>query len=282
MGLTSRAGTLGSRQPDVASILYAESILGIRPESHGHRAIESMTDTTADLKAKALRVHGLLQHHYGKPTLKEHRDPLSELVVTILSQNTSDVNSGRAYRSLRQHFPSWEDVRSAQTEDVAAAIRMGGLANIKAPRIQAILRQLVDERGNLDLGFLDAMPAVEARRYLTSLPGVGPKTAACVLLFSLHKPALPVDTHVHRVARRLGLIPSKGTPKKACALLEELLPEQTYYPFHLNVIRHGRTLCKKAKPRCDTCPLSEECDYAQRDSIATTTVNANDRLARDP
>jgi endonuclease-3 len=240
-----------------------------------------MSGTSVALRTKALRVHGLLLDYYGKPVLKERRDPLSELVVTILSQNTSDVNSGRAYGSLRQRFPSWEDVLSAETAEIGTAIRMGGLANIKAPRIRAILRQLMRERGKLDLGFLEAMPTPKAREYLTSLPGVGPKTAACVLLFSLDKPALPVDTHVHRIAQRLGLIPTKATPEKANALLEELLPERTYYPFHLNFIRHGRTLCKKAKPSCATCPLYEECDFAQRDATAATPTNAEAQLTGD-
>ena len=138
------------------------------------------------------------------------------------------------------------------------------LANIKAPRIQHILQKLHDERSSLDLSFLGEMPADEARKYLISLPGVGPKTAACVLLFSLQKPALPVDTHVHRVVRRIGLVPLKATPEKASTLLEQLFPQELYYPFHLNVIRHGRTLCKAAKPRCQVCPLAEECEYSSR------------------
>ena len=221
-----------------------------------------------DSKTKAWHIHQLLLSHYGEPTLKERRDPLSELVMTILSQNTADTNSGRAYAALKERFPTWEAVLAASTEDVVEAIRIGGLANIKAPRIQRILQELREERGKLDLCFLDEMPVDKARAYLISLPGVGPKTAACVLLFSLHKPALPVDTHVRRVARRLGLVPAKATAEKANILLEEVLPEDAYYPFHLNMIRHGRTLCKAGKPRCQICPLARDCDYAH-DKSAT-------------
>ncbi|HHX63852.1 MAG TPA: endonuclease III [Chloroflexi bacterium] len=211
----------------------------------------------------ALRVHRLLLEYYGEPELKEQLDPLSELIKTILSQNTADVNSDRAYATLRERFPTWQDVLVADTDDLADAIRIGGLANVKAPRIQKILQTLKEERGQLDLGFLDEMPVAEARAYLNALPGVGPKTTACVLLFSLHKPAMPVDTHVHRVTGRIGLIPPKTTAEKANVLLEDMLPESLYYPFHLNVIRHGRTLCKAARPECEICPIVYDCHYAR-------------------
>ena len=220
-----------------------------------------MIITSDDRRAKALRVYQLLLDHYGEPVLKEQRDPLSELVMTILSQNTSDVNSSRAYESLRRRFPTWEEVLSAGADDVAESIRSGGLANIKAPRIQHILHELRDERGDFDLSFLREMSVQEGREYLNALPGVGPKTAACVLLFSLHKPALPVDTHVYRVARRLALIPDKASPGKATVLLEASLPQEAYYPFHLNMIRHGRTLCRARNPHCEDCPLVLECGY---------------------
>jgi endonuclease-3 len=221
-----------------------------------------MRDTDT-LRQHALRVHRLLLEHYGEPRLKEQLDPLSELVKTILSQNTADVNSDRAYETLRERYPAWEDVLAADTNDVAEAIRIGGLANVKAPRIQHILQRLHQEQGSLDLGFLDDMPLQEARDYLNALPGVGPKTTACVLLFSLHKPAMPVDTHVHRVTGRIGLIPPKATAEKANVLLEALLPPELYYPFHLNVILHGRTLCKAGRPDCEHCPLVRDCDYAR-------------------
>lgn len=229
-----------------------------------------MTRSIGTLEAKALRIHARLIEHYGSPTPREKRDPLSELVLTILSQNTADVNTSRAYASLRERYPTWQDVLDAHTEEVAAAIRIGGLSNIKAPRIQRILQQLLDQRGSLNLGFLEQMPPTEARRYLRSFPGVGPKTAACVLLFSLGQPALPVDTHVLRVAGRLGLIPPKTSAEKATALLEGLLPEAMYYPFHLTTIRHGRTLCKASTPRCETCPVTRDCRYYARTSESET------------
>ncbi|MHB0859263.1 MAG: endonuclease III domain-containing protein [Anaerolineae bacterium] len=225
---------------------------------------------------KALHVHHLLLDFYGAPEIKEQRGPLDELVLTILSQNTNDVNSGRAYEQLRHRFGSWQEVLEADPQEVTKAIRVAGLAETKAPRIQAILRDLQRERGELSLEFLRALPVAEARSYLLGMHGVGPKTASCVLLFSLHKPALPVDTHVHRVSLRLGLVPAKTTPERAALLLEALLPEDTYYPFHLNVILHGRTLCKAGSPRCDICPLAQDCQYygnliAQRTAASAPT-----------
>ncbi|MBC7234955.1 MAG: endonuclease III [Chloroflexi bacterium] len=220
-------------------------------------------DNGQDLSQKALEVHRRLLDHYGDPERKTRRPPLDELVLTILSQNTNDTNSGRAWQSLRERFPTWEAVRRAETDEVAKAIQVGGLAHIKAPRIQAILAKLAEERGALDMGFLQHMPPQEARHYLLNLPGVGPKTAACVLLFSLHKPALPVDTHVHRVSSRLGLLPARTGAEKAQDILEKLLPVELYYPFHLNMIRHGRMLCTARAPQCPICPLLDLCDYAR-------------------
>jgi len=208
----------------------------------------------------------LLRAHYGEPERKERIDPLSELVLTILSQNTNDTNSGRAYDLLRQRFPTWQQVLDADAGEVAEAIRVGGLGNIKAPRIQEILRQLLAERGALNLGFLGSLPLDEARQYLLSLKGVGPKTAACVLLFSLHRPALPVDTHVHRVAARLGLVPPTASAEKAHLLLEQQVPPDDYYPFHLLMIQHGRELCHARRPDCPACPLRPMCPWCSRDT----------------
>jgi endonuclease-3 len=220
-----------------------------------------MSKDAPALRSKALAIYDLLLAHYGAPAEKERRDPLSELVATILSQNTADVNTERAYRRLRERFPTWEEALHAPVEEVAAAIRVAGLSQIKAPRIQAILRTLQEERGALSLDFLAEMSVPEARQYLTSLHGVGHKTASCVLLFALHKPALPVDTHVHRVSGRLGLVPARASAEKANALLEALLPEELYYPFHLLLIQHGRTLCAARRPRCPDCSVSALCDY---------------------
>ncbi len=226
---------------------------------------EPNPETSPICEGKTWRIHQLLLAAYGQPQLKEQRDPLSELVLTILSQNTADVNTARAYAALRARFATWDEVLAAPTEQVAEAIRIGGLADIKAPRIQAILKQLREERGVLDLGFLADLPLEEARAYLISLHGVGPKTAACVLLFALHRPALPVDTHVHRVALRVGLVSPKTSADKTHALLEAQLLPEAYYPFHLNVIRHGREVCNAQRPLCDDCVLQSECDdYAAR------------------
>ena len=218
---------------------------------------------TCPTDGKALTIHRLLGEHYGEPQLKTQRDPLSELIVTILSQNTSDTNSGRAYQSLKSRFPRWEDVLDAGAEELSDAIRVGGLANVKAPRIMRILRMLQETRGGLDLSFLDTMELEESREYLLALPGVGPKTAACVLLFSLHKPALPVDTHVHRVSRRVGLVPEKASAEKTHQLLEDALPPDTYYPFHLNMIHHGRIVCHSQRPKCAECVLRPECVHVR-------------------
>lgn len=210
---------------------------------------------------KALAVHQLLIEQYGQREWRPGRDPLSELIFTILSQNTSDVNRDRAWVRLKERFPTWESVLAADAEKLADAIRPGGLANVKAPRIQETLRVIQMERGEFTLDFLAEMEVDEARKWLTSLKGVGPKTAATVLLFSLGKPAFPVDTHVHRVSQRLGLIGPKTSREKAHDVLEELIPPEIYYPFHLNLIAHGREVCKSQKPRCDTCILQEHCDY---------------------
>jgi endonuclease-3 len=189
---------------------------------------------------------------------------VSELVLTILSQNTSDVNSGRAFQQLMATFGTWEAIASAPVDVVAGAIRSGGLAGIKAPRIQNSLRAIRAARGEYSLDFLAALPLEEARAWLTNLDGVGPKTAACVLLFSLGMPAMPVDTHVHRVSRRLGLVSRRASPPKAQEILEAMLPPEDIYPFHLQLIAHGRRVCKAQRPRCDDCPLVAWCDYAQR------------------
>jgi len=210
---------------------------------------------------KALTVHQLLIEEYGQREWRPRLDPLSELIFTILSQNTSDVNRDQAWIRLKERFPTWESVLAADAADIAEAIRPGGLANVKAPRIQDALRVIKQERGELTLDFLARMEVDEARRWLTSLNGVGPKTAAIVLLFSLGKPAFPVDTHVHRVSRRLGLIGPKTSREQAHDDLEKLLPPEIYYTFHLNLIAHGREVCQARRPRCEICVLQEHCDY---------------------
>jgi endonuclease-3 len=220
-----------------------------------------MTDAGEGLAAKTIEVHRRLLAEYGEPTWRPHMDPVSELVGTILSQNTNDVNRDAAFDRLRSRFPTWEQVRDADTDAVIEAIRTAGLANQKGPRIQEALRFITEERGELDLGFLCDWPVEEAKDWLTSINGVGPKTAAIVLLFSLDRPAFPVDTHVHRVTKRLGLIGPKVSREKAHDELERLVPQEDYYPFHLNLIRHGREVCTSRNPRCDECALRDLCDY---------------------
>jgi endonuclease-3 len=188
---------------------------------------------------------------------------MTELVLTILSQNTSDANSGRAFMRLLARFPTWQEVMQAPEDALADAIAVGGLANRKAPRIKAALAEVLQRRGSFDLGFLKEMPVAEAKAWLRSLPGVGPKTAACVLLFALGMPAMPVDTHVHRVARRLGLVPAAASAEKAHEVLEALLAPDEIYPLHVLLIRHGRRLCRAQQPLCGRCPLASGCLYAR-------------------
>ena len=215
------------------------------------------------LPDKIIEVHRSLLEDYGEPTWRPHMDAVSELVSTILSQNTNDVNRDVAFDRLRSHLPTWEQVRDADTEVVIEAIRPAGLANLKGPRIQEALRLITQERGELELGFLGDWPVQEAKDWLCSIKGVGPKTAAIVLLFSLGRPAFPVDTHVHRVTKRLGLIGPKVSREKAHVELEQLVPEEAYYPFHLNLIRHGRQVCSSRKPRCTECSLRDLCEFYQ-------------------
>jgi endonuclease-3 len=188
-------------------------------------------------------------------------------VSTILSQNTNDVNRDVAFDRLRARLSTWEQVRDADVEEVIEAIRPAGLANQKGPRIQEALRFITQERGELELDFLADWPIEEAKAWLVSMNGVGPKTAAIVLLFSLGKPAFPVDTHVHRVTKRLGLIGPRVTREKAHDTLEELVPPKDYYAFHLNVIRHGRQVCTSRKPNCPDCLLAELCDFSKSERL---------------
>lgn len=203
-----------------------------------------------------------LERLYGPRTWHSHGEPLDELIATVLSQHTSDINTERAFRSLKARFPEWEQARVAPVGEVADAIRSGGLAQIKAPRIQRILEILLHDHGALTLDWIVPLSLKDARAGMTALPGVGPKTASCVLLFSLGLPAMPVDTHVHRVSLRLGIIPPKTSADVAHALLESLIGEDrdAVYALHLNLIAHGRAVCTARNPRCDTCPLQVCCD----------------------
>ncbi|MCU0487918.1 MAG: endonuclease III [Anaerolineales bacterium] len=210
----------------------------------------------------AIAVHQRLMAILGRPEWRDPLPPLDELVSTILSQNTNDVNRDRAFNALRSRFPTWQAVRDAEETEVIDAIRPAGLGNQKGPRIQAVLRAITLERGELELDFLADLPVEAAREWLLKFNGVGPKTAAIVLLFSLGKPAFPVDTHIYRVSGRLGLRPEKMTVEQAHSFLEGLFPPGSYYPAHLNLIRLGREICQARKPNCAICPLNNLCAYA--------------------
>jgi endonuclease III len=222
-----------------------------------------------DVIAKFDEIERVLDATYGPRVLRESGDPTSELVGTILSQNTSDVNTARSMERLREEFPTWDDVREAPVEDIVDAIRSGGLANIKGPRIQEALEHIVSLRGDTDLAFLKEMPLDDAMAWLTSINGVGPKTAACVMLFSLGMPAMPVDTHVGRVMTRLGVLPDRTSTLTKQRILDELIgpnPNQVY-AVHVETISHGRQICKSLRPKCEICPLKEVCVYAKERSI---------------
>lgn len=200
-----------------------------------------------------------LESAYGRRELSPDGDPLSTLVETILSQNTSDANSGRAFRSLKAAFPRWEDVAAAAPEEISAAIRAGGLAEIKGRRIKRVLETIRERRGDLALDFLRDMPLDSARDWLKDLPGVGDKTAACVLLFSFGLPLLPVDTHIHRVSKRLGLVGGKVSAEEAHVILRRLVPCDLVYSFHVLIIQHGRRICRARSPDCPACALGDIC-----------------------
>jgi endonuclease-3 len=200
-----------------------------------------------------------LERAYGPRPWRKHRSGIDGLVRTILSQNTSDANSRAAFRSLRRRFPTWEQVLDAPTSEVERAIRVGGLSRVKAPRIKAALRQIRRTRGKLSLAFLARLPLDDARRYLQALDGIGPKTACCVLMFCYERPALPVDTHVHRVARRVGLIPPQCSAETAHALLQKACPPEMVYPFHVLMVEHGRRTCRARDARCRSCVLADVC-----------------------
>jgi len=200
---------------------------------------------------------------YGYPDWRPNLPPVDELVDTILSQNTTDSSRDKAFDQLRLRLPTWEAVRDAESEVVIEAIRPAGLSNQKGPHIQAALRRITEEQGSITLEFLRDMPLDQAKAWLTSLDGVGPKTAAIVLLFSMGRPAFPVDTHVHRVTKRLGLIGKNVSASHAHDLLAEIVPANTYYAAHLNFIRHGRQVCHARQPMCSECPLTDLCDFYQ-------------------
>lgn len=204
-----------------------------------------------------------LERAYGVPENSHARDPLDMLVQIILSQATSDTNSDRAFAALKRRFPTWDKALAAREATIAATIISGGLANQKAAVIKSLLRQIKAERGALDLSFLCALSIEEAANYLARFRGIGPKTIACTLLFACRKEIFPLDTHIFRVLRRVGLIPQKSTDARAHEIMNRIVPRGKFYSFHVNLIRHGRTLCRPQKPLCERCPIVEYCEYGQ-------------------
>jgi endonuclease III len=209
------------------------------------------------------RLLDALEARYGRPRPSRRLDPLSELILTILSQNTSDTNRDRAFEDLRARFPTWDAVADAPRPAIEKAIRRGGLARIKSGVIREVLRRVRAERGSMDLEHLRRLPMEEGRRWLLGLRGVGAKTAACVLLFSCGHQTFPVDTHVHRIARRLGWIPDQASADEAHVLLEASIPPQRRFAAHVNLITLGRELCRAQRPACPKCPLRRICRHAR-------------------
>ncbi|HUD70369.1 MAG TPA: Fe-S cluster assembly protein HesB [Dongiaceae bacterium] len=218
----------------------------------------------AALAARVRRDADRLRRAYGRPRPRRELAPIDELILTILSQNTSDTNSERAFESLKRRFPRWAGAARASRPAIEAAIRQGGLSRIKSRTIVEVLRAVAAERPGFDLAFLGRLPVAEATAWLTRFRGVGEKTAACVLLFSLGRPAFPVDTHVHRVSRRLGWIPGDADAAVAHRSLAALVPPRRYYEVHVNLVTHGRRTCRARRPACESCPIRPECRHARR------------------
>ncbi len=234
-----------------------------RPETVGPPGKTRMNQKAcSSLCRRADQIDKILTRTYGRKVVGARRSgPLDTLMLTILSQNTNDVNRDRAYRSLRKTYSSWVELLKADPRAVERTIRVGGLARIKARRMIDALWYIQKERGSLSLSFLRKLSAEEAENWLAKMKGVGPKTRAIVMLFSLGIPAFPVDTHVHRVTGRMGLIGPRVSREQAQTVLASLVPESEYYNFHINLIEHGRAICVARKPKCQICPVKDLCDY---------------------
>jgi endonuclease-3 len=212
-------------------------------------------------RARCARINRALVEAYGEPKWPGPRDPMDVLIRTILSQSTNARNSERAWKALRKSYGTWDDVAEASPEKVAKALHSGGLAKQKAKNIVNLVRELRKEFGTPTLEFIKSMSVREAMRALETIDGVGPKTAACVILFALGREICPVDTHIHRVLGRMGIFASGSTPVEAFELLQPLVPKGRAYAFHVNLIRLGREVCKAGRPRCSSCPVETECRY---------------------
>jgi endonuclease-3 len=222
-----------------------------------------MANEHTALQEKWAKVSARLREAYGFPAWRQFLPPVDELVSTILSQSTSDTNRDKGYYALKAKYPTWEAVRDADPDEVIATIRPAGLANQKGPRIQQALRTVTERVGSINLDFLGELPIDEAKAWLTSIDGIGPKTAAIILCFAFNRAAFPVDTHVHRVSQRLGFIGAKVNPDKAHPIMEAIVPPEEYFAGHLNLIRHGREICHARGPACERCPLTDLCEFYQ-------------------
>ena len=221
-------------------------------------------EASIDLGPARETIHYVIQNLravYDEPKRGRGLDPLDVLIETILSQSTTNANSKRAFESLKQRFPDWELARRARISSIEAAIKSGGLAKQKSVRIKELLNEIHRRRGSLDLAFLKTAPLEEASAFLGSFKGVGPKTVACTLLFAFNRPLFPIDTHIFRIARRLGLIPEKCSDDEAHQLMREMIPSKHYFEVHINLIRLGRQICRPRDPLCERCGLVDYCEY---------------------
>ncbi len=219
------------------------------------------------LTRKVLIVDKILAEMYGEKKQERFMEPTDELILTVLSQNTNDINRDRAFTALREKFPTWQDAAGASTTSIASAIKIGGLANIKSKRIKKILKQIGEKSDDYTISFIKKMPDEKAWEYLVAFDGVGPKTASCVMMFSLGKDTMPVDTHVHRLSKRLGLIANSVNADQAHDWYREMSFPVSAYQFHLNLIQHGRTLCRAKSPQCFECRLKKQCSYYNENKV---------------
>lgn len=239
------------------------------------------TETQPEAQAKAVAIYEGLIGMYGEPQFAPCDDPTEELIGTILSANTNDANSGRAFSQLKAAFGGdWDAVRTGSMDAIKQAIRPAGMYNQKGPAIVSTLEEILRKRGDYDLHFLADLPVKEALAFLTALPGVGFKTASIVLLFCFHGAAFPVDTHIQRISQRLGISRRKANPDKIRLIWESLLPSATFYILHVNLIRHGRQTCQALRPRCEICALQENCDYFRgRGEWALGSTSPEEKIA---
>lgn len=221
-------------------------------------------DQIQEHRARLVQVQDRLRHRFGTPTWHVKLPAVDELVCTILSQNTNDINRDKAFKALKERYPNWEAVRDADPAELRSVIRIAGLANQKGPNIQAALRDITEERGEIDLDWLKEKDPEEARKWLVKLRGVGPKTAAIVMVFALGMPAFPVDTHIYRVTGRIGLRPRDLDISKTHAYMEQIADPDDFGSLHLNLINLGREICQARKPKCPICPINDLCQYEDK------------------